>query len=160
MTIYITKRIRAEEDNLETNFPKVGTGISAFIICTEPEFELGKIANAKTKTPMPPIKCVKLRQNNIECDKASTSFNILEPVVVKPLEVSKKASIKEGISPLKTNGNAPKAETKIQERETMTNPSFAYNLCKSNSVREKVNPIPNIKIAVRIKLIIYLIGSR
>src|SRR5690625_2143084 len=117
--------IRAEEESRETSFPKVGPVISAFIICTESDSELGRMAKAKTKTPIPPIKCVKLRQKSMEWDKASTSFNILAPVVVKPLAVSKKASTNEGMSPLSTKGIAPKKETKTQKRERIINHYFA-----------------------------------
>ena len=53
----------------------------------------GRIASAKTITPIPPIKCVKLRQNNRLLDKDSISSKIVEPVVVKPLTVSNKLSI-------------------------------------------------------------------
>jgi hypothetical protein len=45
--------------------------------------------------PIPPIKCVKLRQNKILFDKDSISIKIDAPVVVKPEIVSKKASVNE-----------------------------------------------------------------
>ena len=44
---------------------------------------------------------------------------MLDPVVVKPLTISKNASIKEGISFVNTNGNAPKTDIKIQDKETI-----------------------------------------
>mgnify|MGYP000013346713 FL=1 len=48
---------------------------------------------------MPPIQWEKLRQNSVPWLSASTSVRIVEPVVVKPETVSKKASAKDGISP-------------------------------------------------------------
>ena len=84
---------------------------------------LGKIANANTNTPIPPTKWVKLRQNNEEYPKIDKSLKILEPVVVKPLAVSKNASAKFGISPANTNGNPPKNDNKIQLNATVTIPS-------------------------------------
>ena len=50
---------------------------------------------------------------------------MLAPVVVNPDTVSKKASMKEGISPEITKGNAPKIDIKSQENATITKPSFA-----------------------------------
>ena len=68
---------------------------------------------------------MKLLQNSKDLLIASTSVNILAPVVVKPLTTSKKASINDGISLLKTKGKAPKIERIIQEKATMINPSLA-----------------------------------
>ena len=79
----------------------------------------------KTKIPIPPIQCVKLRQNSVACFKFSTSVKILEPVVVNPDTASKKQSTKEGISPDKQNGNPPKKETTTQAIPTAIIPSFA-----------------------------------
>ena len=84
------------------------------------------MANAKTNTPIPPTKCVKLLQNKREFSKTSTFVNILAPVVVNPLTVSKKASINEGILLLNTKGRAPKSDNAIHETDTMTRPSLAY----------------------------------
>ena len=50
---------------------------------------------------MPPIQCVRLRQNNKDLGKISISTKIEEPVVVKPETDSKNASTKEGIAPEK-----------------------------------------------------------
>ena len=50
-------------------------------------------ANTNTSTPIPPIQCVKLRQNKEQCASTSTSDKILAPVVVKPEIVSKRASV-------------------------------------------------------------------
>ena len=47
------------------------------------------------------------------------------PVVEKPLTVSKKASMKLGISPLITKGKDPIKEVEIQARATIKKPSFA-----------------------------------
>ena len=53
-------------------------------------FEVTAITN--TRTPMPPIQCVKLRQNKMPLLSDSTSVTMEAPVVVKPLTVSKRAS--------------------------------------------------------------------
>ena len=47
------------------------------------------------------------------------------PVVVKPDTVSKSASIKLGITPLKTKGSAPNIERSIHDIATQTKPSLA-----------------------------------
>ena len=78
------------------------------------------------KNPIPPIQCVKLRQNNIPLGSDSISVNMEAPVVVKPDDVSKKASINEGIAPLITKGRAPTTEINIHANPTVKNPSFAY----------------------------------
>ena len=58
--------------------------------------------------------------------KGSTAVNMVEPVVVKPETVSKKASIKLGMSPESTKGSAPKRDIKIHARDTTARPSRAY----------------------------------
>ena len=47
---------------------------------------------------------------------------MLEPVVVNPETVSKKQSIKFGISRLIKNGSAPKSDIASQDRETIAKP--------------------------------------
>ena len=71
------------------------------------------------------IQCEKLRQNSVPWLSASTSVRIVEPVVVKPETVSKKASTKDGISPEMTNGIAPKTDISTQTSATMARPSRA-----------------------------------
>ena len=78
-----------------------------------------------TSTPMPPIQWVKLRQNSMQRDSASTSVRMLEPVVVKPDTVSNMASMKCGISPLMTKGRAPVTLSRIQLSATTAKPSRA-----------------------------------
>ena len=50
---------------------------------------------------------------------------MLAPVVVKPLTISKKASIKEGILLLNTKGRAPKRDRAIHEADTITSTYLA-----------------------------------
>jgi len=45
---------------------------------------------------------------------------------VNPDDVSKNASINDGIAPLNTKGNAPKNEITIHANPTVKNPSLAY----------------------------------
>ena len=63
--------------------------------------DFGRSATAKTSTPIPPMKTVKLRQKSTECGSASISERMLEPVVVKPDAVSKMASGMAGMAPVK-----------------------------------------------------------
>lgn len=55
---------------------------------------------------MPPTQCVRQRQSMEAWLSASTSPRMVAPVVVKPETVSKSASMKNGISRLRTNGSA------------------------------------------------------
>ncbi len=84
-----------------TSLPTDGPGLSARIrLMLEPPL-MGMIASRNTRTPMPPIQWVKLRQNREQWESASTSLKMLAPVVVKPDTVSKSASVKDGISPVR-----------------------------------------------------------
>ena len=69
-------------------------------------------------------------------------FVIIEaPVVVNPLTISKKASVKLLISPLIQKGNAPMADIVIQARATITKPSFAKKVLSAVlPARERRNP--------------------
>ena len=49
---------------------------------------------------------------------------MLDPVVVNPLTISKKASINDGISFVNTNGNAPNIDIRIQDKDTIMYPSL------------------------------------
>ena len=53
---------------------------------------MGRMAMTNTSTPIPPTQWVKLRQNRPPRLRGSISVRMLEPVVVKPETVSKKAS--------------------------------------------------------------------
>ena len=83
------------------------------------------MAKAKTSTPIPPIKWVKLRQKSREWERTPTSLRIVAPVVVNPELTSKKASIIFGICPEKTKGKAPKKDQRIQQSATIKTPSLA-----------------------------------
>ena len=83
--------------SFETTLPKTGPGTSARITSKWLFLLFSIMARAKTSTPIPPIKWVKLRQKSSECDKTETSGKIVAPVVVKPELTSKKASIILGI---------------------------------------------------------------
>ena len=120
---------------LGTSLPTEGPGLSACIryICEPPAS--GRIASRNTSTPIPPIQCVKLRQNSVQCESTSTSGTTLAPVVVKPETVSNSASVKRGISPEKTKGRAPKILSTIQQRATVTKPSFIKNAIRRGFLR-------------------------
>ena len=74
---------------------------------------------------MPPIQWEKLRQNSVPWLSASTSVRIVEPVVVKPETVSKKASTKDGISPemaaRRLNAQTPEQTLTAQADYTLHN---------------------------------------
>ena len=151
--------MRAECDIRETIFPNAGPGTSAFMICTVSDSVCGRTARAKTSTPIPPIKCVKLRQKRLECAKASTSVSILAPVVVNPLAVSKNASTIDGISPFKTKGSEPKKDKRIQDKDTITNPSLAYKLFTFGIFFVNIYPMIPVSRATTKKLAGYFTGS-
>ena len=72
-----------------------GPATSALNNCTPPIPSIGKIAILKTMIPIPPINCVKDRQNNIPCGTSSINKvdecpSTVAPVVVRPLIASKK----------------------------------------------------------------------
>ena len=110
---------------LGTNLPTEGPGLSALIRCILLPPASGVTARTNTRTPIPPIQWVKLRQNRIPRGKCSTAGRMVAPVVVKPETVSKNASMGLVIAPLKMKGSAPKIASKIQAAPTHMNPSLA-----------------------------------
>ena len=70
-----------------------GPGTSARIRCIARPSVSGSTAITNTSTPMPPTQWEKLRQNSMPWLIASTSVRMVEPVVVKPETISKKASV-------------------------------------------------------------------
>ena len=78
----------------------------------------GSSAAAKTTMPMPPSQWVKERQNSTDRACPSMSVRIVEPVVEKPEQISKKASTGFGIAPVSTIGTAPTTEAVSQIRVT------------------------------------------
>ena len=80
---------------LGVNLSATGPATSALNNWTPPKPNNGKIAILKTIIPIPPIKCVKLLQNNNPFGAVSiwNVFNMVAPVVVKPDIDSKKQFI-------------------------------------------------------------------
>ena len=76
-----------------TSLPLTGPVISARMRWSECASSSGMTAIMNTSTPIPPMKCEKLRQNRIERGRDSTSVRMEAPVVVRPETVSKKASM-------------------------------------------------------------------
>ena len=114
--------------SLGTSLPTDGPGLSAFIrfIFDPDALFIGMIANRNTRTPIPPIQCVKHLQNIIPWDIVSTSLRILAPVVVSPDTVSKSAFVNDGISPDITNGIQPNILSSTQLNAVAMHPSFRY----------------------------------
>jgi hypothetical protein len=81
----------------------------------------------RTIIPIPPIQCVKLRQNKMDFGSASMSVKMEEPVVVNPDTDSKNALINEGMLPEKTYGRLPIKVIKIQLAVTVKYASFIFN---------------------------------
>ena len=79
--------------SLLDSLPTEGPGTSARIRCMARPSVRGMTAIRKTSTPMPPTQWEKLRQNSIPWLMDSTSVRMVEPVVVKPETISKKASV-------------------------------------------------------------------
>ena len=67
---------------------------SALNICIPPEvLSIGTTASVKRMIPRPPIHCVMHLQTSIDLGTLSSDGSTDAPVVVKPLIVSKKASV-------------------------------------------------------------------
>ena len=113
---------------LGTSLPTVGPGTSARMMCMEWLPFIGSIAMMNTNTPIPPTQCVNERQKRHPRLIPSISVRMDAPVVVKPEAVSNMASMKFGISPLKTKGSAPNADMRIQPSPTMAKPSLGQSL--------------------------------
>ena len=102
----------------------VGPVVSARIILCPPMPNMGSMAMVSTSMPMPPSQWVKERQKSMLFDTASIFVSMVDPVVVKPEAISKKASANLGISPVIMKGTAPIADSTIHALPTMKNPSL------------------------------------
>lgn len=68
-----------------------------------------------------------------------------EPVVVKPEQDSKKASVKEDIEPLKMKGRVPNRITANHDRVTARNPSLFVILLITTFLVRKYKNLDNIR---------------
>ena len=116
-------RILAVDCTLGTSLSTCGPGLSAFIRLTWEPPVSGSSESRNTRTPMPPIQWVKLRQNRIPLGSPSTAGRMLAPVVVKPETVSNRASTGFGMQPVSTKGTAPITEMNTQHSEVAAKPS-------------------------------------
>ena len=89
---------------------------------------------------MPPIQWVNERQKRPDRERPSTLFRIEAPVVVKPETVSKKASIKRGMSPPSTKGSEPSSDMASQASPTAAKPSRAKISRVRGRTRRKRQP--------------------
>lgn len=78
----------------------------------------GRMANVKNTMPMPPSQWLMLRQNSREWVRPSTSAKAVEPVVVKPLMASKKATDGRSVAPLMRKGIMPTMENTAHVSDT------------------------------------------
>ena len=116
-------RILAVDCTFGTSLSTCGPGLSAFIRLTWEPPVRGSRESRNTRTPMPPIQWVKLRQNRMPLGRPSTPGRMLAPVVVKPETVSNIASTGFGMQPVRTNGTAPMILMVIQLRAVAAKPS-------------------------------------
>ena len=101
-----------------------GPGTSARSRFIPPAPRRGRMATKRAMIPMPPSQWEKLRQKSIPRGKASTSANIVAPVVVKPDMDSKNASTGAEVAPVSRKGIAPSRAADSQPRDTTAKPSF------------------------------------
>ena len=104
-------------------FSTTGPGTSALKSCMPPIPSMGRIAIENRMIPMPPSHWIMLRQNSIDSGSPSICFRTVEPVVVNPETVSKKASVRPVKVPPNRNGNDPKRDAMIQPSDTIRKPS-------------------------------------
>ena len=108
---------------LGTSLSTCGPGLSAFIRLTWEPPVRGSRESRNTRTPMPPIQWVKLRQNRMPLGRSSTAGRMLAPVVVKPETVSNMASTGLGMLPVSTKGTAPTTLMSSQQSAVVAKPS-------------------------------------
>ena len=103
---------------------------------------------AMTMIPIPPSHCNKDLQTKIPLDAFSISGKIVEPVVVMPDTLSKKASVKDKSRDEKYKGNAPKKQIDNQAKLVIKNACWTFNdlsfvwLINTNKVPMKADKIP------------------
>ena len=85
--------------------------------CIPPIFNNGITVIAITTIPIPPSHCRRDRQISIAFGALFKSCIIVDPVVVIPDMLSKKASLKVSSRFEKINGSYPKMAILVQERE-------------------------------------------
>ena len=73
--------------------------------------------------PMPPTQAVEMRQSCRPRGRASMSFKMEAPVVVKPDTLSNRAFTSVNSCPYKRKGSMPNRQAKIQATTTMQLPS-------------------------------------
>ena len=80
---------------------------------------VGRTAMVKNTMPIPPIQCVRLRQNKMDGGRLSMFVSTVAPVVVKPDMISKKAAATRVSYPPTSRGSMPTAVNTTQVIETM-----------------------------------------
>jgi len=109
-------------------------------------FNDGKMIIINPIMPRPPIQWVRLLQNRMLYGSASISFRTEDPVVVKPEQDSKQASVKEGMEPLNRKGKVPNRITINHESVTERNPSLFVIFTIFTLPVRKYSPPDNIKV--------------
>ena len=107
-----------EGESFSTLIP--GASAAKSVALLEPFATVGTKASVNTTMPNPPSHCIIALQNRMPWVCWSTFFKIVEPVVVNPEMVSKKASVMLSIEPLNKKGSIPNRENRIHESETIT----------------------------------------
>ena len=123
----------AERRSVATTLEAVGPGTSARMACMRREdlkSSDGMMARTKTRTPMPPIQCVRARQSAMPRSRSAGNVptsppRMVAPVVVKPETVSKKASTGLWSAPHRRNGSMPNSDTTTHDSPTANSPARA-----------------------------------
>ena len=84
---------------------------------------LGMMSRRNTTTPRPPMKWVDERQNIRLRGRPSTFVRMVEPVVVYPETLSKRAFTRENSPPHITYGSIPNRNDSIHDSTIIMNPS-------------------------------------
>ena len=98
---------------------KIFSGLSELSIlnnCIPPTFKRGSTVIAITIIPTPPSHCIIALHSSILFGDASKFVTTVEPVVVIPDMLSKKASLNEKLISERMNGNAPNTAIAIHAK--------------------------------------------
>jgi hypothetical protein len=108
----------------------------------------GKTARAMTMIPRPPNHWSVARQNSREGGRCSRSVNTVEPVVVRPDIVSKKARVKLRFGKASNRGMVADADINTHTRVTNRKPSRGFSSRRNFKVASAMaSPTPELMAA-------------
>ncbi len=100
-----------------------GPGVSALYSCMPPTPSIGRMATTSTMMPMPPYQCSAWRHRFSEGAMESSPTSTVDPVVLRPDIVSKKASVKVRPGRASSSGMAAVADITTHASVTSRKPS-------------------------------------